>query len=316
MSSSKQNKSKLVDPNLFNMQTATPTFKNLLFKYEKQNLTKIKNTKRINANSILLEIDKRRHKIELEEQEGDYMFKELIKNVKFKQELFNNYGLKAYKHYDESPKENFNVKLDKVAFLNSTDEKKKENFRNNKKLKRRNFSLNTGKSKLLKLPEIVNNVETKEDKRIKILNEIKRLNSSLDDFNNDTDTLNKQNTFNVRKSSDNSNIIKINENNDSNKEIQSLTNGFRIQNLSCDRIKKNRALTENNFSRNHLNNKPKGPQKMNKDYLKYLQTFRDKLVLEEKKHKNYFDSNNYGCDSFRQKYNYLNTRFFQTNQED
>ena len=311
MSSSKKSKSNLSVQPLFNLQNATPTFKNLLFKYEKQNATKIKNTKRINANSILIEIDKRRHKVELEENSGSYMHKELLKNLKVKEDLVNNYGLRAYKHYNEASKHKYDIKLDKVEFLNPIEIIKKNSYSLNRKLQRQNMNLSCGRNKLLKLPEI-NNTESTEKKRTKMINEIKRLNNySLDyGINNHTGVLDKG------KSNKTSNDIKVPENNDSSYEIQNYTNGIRSQNYSSEKINKSKILTINNFNRSHLINKPQGPHKMNKDYLKYLQTFRDKLVLEEKKHKNYFDSNNYGCDSFRQKYNYLNTRFFQTNQED
>ena len=312
MSSSKKSKSNLSIQPLFNLQTATPTFKSLLFKYEKQNLSKIKNTKRINVNSILVEIEKRRHKIELEERSGRYMLKELVKNLKVKQELESNYGLRAYKHYNEAPKHNYDIKLDKVAFLNPIEIIKKNSYSLNKKFQRQNMNLSCGRNKVLKLPEILNNTENNEKKRIKMINEIKRLNNySLDyGINNDIDILDK------RKSNNTSNDIKATENNDSSYEIQNYTSGIRSQNYSSDKIKKSKILTDNSFNRSYLVNKLQRPHKMNKDYLKYLQTFRDKLVLEEKKHKSYFDSNTYGCDSFRKKYNYLNTRFFKTEKEE
>lgn len=303
---------------LFNVQNATPTFKSLLMKYEKQNLSKDKNKIRIkNLNSIFFEIDRRRRKIELEEKESEYMFREIRKDLQLNQELVNHFGIRAQRHVQEAQKINIRVKMDKTAFLNPIKKPDKINYSasQNKKYDSQNISLSVSRNKLLTLPEIINKSQnSRKNRRLKIMNGIRKINDlSFESIKNDLEMLDKDNTINVSRNAlkDLKKIpseIKLAENktiNDEKSGIQNYTSGRVSQNFSLDNSK-NRLFTDGN-SFISKNNKT---LKLNSDYINYLENITDKLIFDKERHKRYFYNNDYGCDISKLKYNYLKKKFF------
>ena len=49
---------------------------------------------------------------------------------------------------------------------------------------------------------------------------------------------------------------------------------------------------------------------MNENYISKLTDFKDLLIKEEKEKRVYFNNNDYGCQKFKEKYNYLMKNVF------
>ena len=61
---------------------------------------------------------------------------------------------------------------------------------------------------------------------------------------------------------------------------------------------------------NNDNKKIKYELTVNENYISKLTDFKDLLIKEEKEKRVYFNNNDYGCQKFKEKYNYLMKNVF------
>jgi len=289
---------------------STKTFKNLLYKYQK-----MKKGKSLNNKFFLKTIHKKIQKLDYQEHENDFIYKEIKKDMEIKKKILNAFGTKALYHLDEIKNINVPVKMEKSKFFNQmSDLQEKEN--NNSVSDQQNLdvkkSLNNGKNKhiynshkIIYFPKIIKtrNVKKSQSKNLfKTLSLMKNTSSSFENKNeipeNEKNEKNKNNqntksifgycnTTNEFNSPSSPNILKTNfnktltESNQNNKDISVINNTFRRRKF-----------------------------KINKNCFNDLKDIKEKLLWERKKQKRYFENNKYGCDIYKLKYNYLKTKYF------
>ncbi len=117
--------------------------------------------------------------------------------------------------------------------------------------------------------------------------------------------------LNDSSNSNNNNINKINDKqraSKSTKNIFNLNNKYSKRQIkeykSKDNIKKENG---DDFVKIKLN---KNILSLSENYISRLTNFKDLLIEEEKQKRKYFNKNDYGCKSFKEKYKYLNSKYF------
>lgn len=299
---------------------STKVFKHIIMKYNK----KKKDTRQAKQ-PIYKRIENNLQKLETEENENEFIIREVRKNIELKRKILFRYGTKAIKHYDEFQKYKIKTKLDKKALLNPlwdlnlSDNHKRTNSSNVKDdKKRKNFISH----KIINFPSIseidkkpINNEKNLYDSISiikKLENSFRAIDAKSEIKNETTDNfIAKQYTpsFKIKKKeiidkyyNTFNNISLINKkvtsykilNNEQNTPLKSET-GYTTSYKDSNYI--NRFKTKNNF-------------RINQNYLNYLQKIKDKFDSKEKRQKKYFENNKYGCDEFKLKYNYLSQKFF------
>ena len=299
---------------------STKVFKHIIMKYNK----KKKDTRQAKQ-PIYKRIENNLQKLETEENENEFIIREVRKNIELKRKILFRYGTKAIKHYDEFQKYKIKTKLDKKALLNPlwdlnlSDNHKRTNSSNVKDdKKRKNFISH----KIINFPSIseidkkpINNEQNLYDS-ISIIKKLENSFGAIDaksEIKNETtdNFIAKQYTpsFKIKKNkiidkyyNTFNNISLINKkvtsykiiNNEQNTPLKSET-GYTTSYKDSNYI--NRFKTKNNF-------------RINQNYLNYLQKIKDKFDSKEKRQKKFFENNKYGCDEFKLKYNYLSQKFF------
>ena len=299
---------------------STKVFKHIIMKYNKK-----KRDTRQAKQPIYKRIENNLQKLETEENENEFIIREVRKNIELKRKILFRYGTKAIKHYDEFQKYKIKTKLDKKALLNPlwdlnlSDNHKRTNSSNVKDdKKRKNFISH----KIINFPSIseidkkpINNEQNLYDS-ISIIKKLENSFGAIDaksEIKNETtdNFIAKQYTpsFKIKKNkiidkyyNTFNNISLINKkvtsykiiNNEQNTPLKSET-GYTTSYKDSNYI--NRFKTKNNF-------------RINQNYLNYLQKIKDKFDSKEKRQKKYFENNKYGCDEFKLKYNYLTQKFF------
>ena len=299
---------------------STKTFKHIIMKYnkKKRDTTQAKQP-------IYKRIENNLQKLETEENENEFIIREVRKNIELKRTILFRYGTKAIKHYDDFQKYKIKTKLDKKALfnplwdLNLSDNHKRTNSSNVKDdKKRKNFISH----KIINFPSIseidkkpINNEQNLYDS-ISIIKKLENSFGAIDaksEIKNETtdNFIAKQYTpsFKIKKNkiidkyyNTFNNISLINKkvtsykiiNNEQNTPLKSET-GYTTSYKDSNYI--NRFKTKNNF-------------RINQNYLNYLQKIKDKFDSKEKRQKKFFENNKYGCDEFKLKYNYLTQKFF------
>lgn len=299
---------------------STKVFKHIIMKYNK----KKKDTRQAKQ-PIYKRIENNLQKLETEENENEFIIREVRKNIELKRTILFRYGTKAIKHYDDFQKYKIKTKLDKKALfnplwdLNLSDNHKRTNSSNVKDdKKRKNFISH----KIINFPSIseidkkpINNEKNLYDSISiikKLENSFRAIDAKSEIKNETTDNfIAKQYTpsFKIKKKeiidkyyNTFNNISLINKkvtsykilNNEQNTPLKSET-GYTTSYKDSNYI--NRFKTKNNF-------------RINQNYLNYLQKIKDKFDSKEKRQKKYFENNKYGCDEFKLKYNYLTQKFF------
>ena len=306
---------------LFDCRNASSIFSKIMKKYYNRNNNVFLN----NKGYIAYAIEQKREKLQFEEKDNMYIYKE-AKNIANSNELLLElYGNKAKKRFYDISKLLTPIKLDRKLFF-SPNKKEEKNNRNKDNLDD-NF---INKKGFMKLPII--------DKDY-LYNKIKG-SKSIKKF------LTTENMKNV----DRKRIIK-NLENKKQKKLEKEELGIdalklKIKNKSHKNIslnyKKNLPASSNKISKSSKSNKNilstqklknesikeyKSKEKiMNKDknniktlkteltlsdnYILKLTDFRDQLIKEEEKNRKYFNKNDYGCRSFKEKYNYINSKYF------
>ena len=299
---------------------STKAFKRIITKYHK----KLRDTSQARQ-PIYKRIENDLQQLETEENENEFIIREVRRNIELQRKILFRYGTKAIKHYDDLQKYKIKTKLDKKSLfnplsdLNLSDNHKTANLSNVKNVKKRKKFIS---HKIINFPSIseidrkpINNEKSLYDS----ISIIKKLESSFGA--NDAKSEIKNETTESFITKNNTPLIK----NKKNKIIDNYYNTF--NNISL--INKNAVSSKilNNEGNTPLKNKTgyttsykdskyinrfktKNNFKINQNYLNYLQKIRDKFDSKEKSQKKYFENNKYGCDEFKLKYNYLTQKFF------
>ena len=281
------------------------------------NLDKNKNK----TEEFLKIIEDLRLKEEMIETDKDYLIKESRKEMRINQEMLFLLGKKGGEF--KKAKNLGKIKLDKKIFINPLEKNEKK------------FLIAKCKSNvnILKLP-IINNIK-KKNKKLKISNSVIknsinyrpsqhkiflsernspkiRFNDSVSNTNEDDDSSKKMN--------DNISSYNSSKNINNKKNLKKSLNTILIQSASRNRNKDNLFSSKtinifssnyngcsdmdilNDFAINRTNKKP---------VISLLDNINEELKSDEKRHKNYFRNNDYGCELSKFKINYLERHFFQ-----
>ena len=292
-------KNKIIPKNkLFDIEKSSTTFISLMSKYNSRKL-KIKNNDKC---YIAKEIDKKRFELEKEEKEDLFIFKEAKNISHINQELIFNYGTKAKtKDYNVS-KFQSPIKLGKKLFFDPTKYNtlsnsltpkikkgilnlpliSKNSFKHNHKplLTYSNTNILKNKNKNKKNSTINTDSSLSKYKLINFSPIKSNLDSSIE-----TDT-------NLCPSSFRN---KVNDINEIIKEM-----------IKYKKSKNNKIKRQNNII--YLSNR--NFFSYNGSYLTSVTNFKDQLINEEKKQRNYFNRNDYGCKLFKEKYDFLSKKYF------
>ena len=281
----------------FDINNATKTFKKLVEKHRKE---KIKN-KIINFNKtdeFFNTLTNVFFKEEIKENDFDYIFREIKNQIKQNQNMVDKYGINATKKI--MPITRQPIKYNKNLIINPLiNEGKKE-------ISYSYFFSNKNKNnKKVNLPCIIK-------KDITIINNtkdspVKKLFDK--DVNKKDDNKKKNNDLNN---------IKIKTSNSSNDYNYNYYNTF-----SNERYKPNKSFNffskTNNMlipNRNRNNNSTftfgnKSTYSFDRsEYLQTLDSLNDQIKYNRRRHRIYFNSNDYGCELFKSKYNYIHKNYF------
>ena len=284
---------------LFDIDKSTKTFMTLMTKYRNQK----RKTKDKDNNFVIREIDDKRYKLEIEEKDNMYIYKEAKNLAYINQELINRYGAKAKSQTYDISKFQVPIKLGKNTFFDPT----KEN------IEKSNSSLKIIKKGIIKLPLISQNLTKYNKKPLLTYNNSNCIKNKNEDFKN-IKMITDYSLDNNKKYD-----IPINNNNEPNNGTEK--NGLLFSlfsksenNLLIDENKKNKNIKK--VKRNSFRNKNNkycsniGLLDFNGNYVTKLSKFKDKLIKEEREKRNYFDRNDYGYNLFMEKYDFLNKKYF------
>ena len=282
---------------LFDIEKSTTTFMSLMSKYHKQ---KRKNNSK-DKYFVIRAIDEKRHKLEIEEKDNLYIYKEAKNLAYINQELINKYGTKAKTQaYDESKLQG-PIKIGKNNFFDPTIDNAPFQTESSIKLRKKG---------IIKLPLISQKYSNYINKPLLTYNSSNFLKNKNEDIKNIrmiTDyTFNsvKKNTLDNPKNSElnletETKICSSFRNNNSDRNL------FAAENIKNKKIKKHIFRNKNNnfySDKNIFSN--------NGSYLTKLSNFKEQLIKEEREKRNYFDKNDYGYNLFKEKYNYVNKKYF------
>ena len=298
---------------------STKAFKRIIIKYhkKKREIIQVKQPiqKRI-ENSI--------QKLETQENENEFIIREVRKNIELKRKILFRYGTKAINHFNELQKYKLKSKLDKKLLfnpfleLNLSDNYKTPNSSNVKEVKKRKKFIS---HKIINFPSI-SEIDKKPNSNEKSLYDnisiIKKLENSFGDIDAKSEIKN--------ETPENLNEKKITSFNNKKKKIidkyyntfnnislinKKVTSSKILNNEQNTPLKNDRGYATSYKERKNINRfKTKNNFRINPNYLNYLQKIRDKFDSKEKSQKKYFENNKYGCDEFKLKYNYLTQKYF------
>ena len=307
---------------IFDCKYSSYTFNKLMKKYLKRKHKPVLTNKGYIFNAI----EEKREKLQLEEKDDKYIYKETKNNVNQNDLLMSLYGNKAKNRYYDISKLISPIKIEKnLFFVSDKKEEKDKDDKNNLTVKYIN------KKGIMKLPLIFedfifNKKKEKDSKSTKnfftignsknidkkkilknLYNKNKKIKKGTDALQLTIKNKNKKDmSRNIAK-----NILPYSYNftSKSNKDIILLTQRPKNITIKEYKSKENKVYNlKNNFKNNIKRLKYELTSKDN--YISKLTNFREQLIKEEKKKRQYFNTNDYGCSSFKEKYNFLNTKYF------
>jgi hypothetical protein len=254
----------------FNFDNASYTFLSIFNNYNnyKNGLKQQKETNIVNL------FDKERKKAEKKETEEDYIFNDMRKERRIKQELPNGYGEKSNEKHHEVDSSKYKVKLNKNLFMDMFDD---NSFQNNNSIKVSN--------KILTLPQISNErISKAESISIEVDEQINKHNDKSPNGSSFV-------TINYEGSLTEPNIV--------NSQFESLNNS----NLNSD---VNKSIYSINLPIIKKNKKPK-----NFNYIQILDIVKRDFMKKEKSYRHLFNKYNYGINLSNQKYKFVMKKYFQ-----
>ena len=293
-----KNKIKTPNNSLFDIEKSSTTFMNLMSKY-KSHKRKMQNSDKC---YIAKEIDEKRYKLEKEEKDEIYIYKE-TKNISYiNQELIYNYGKKAKEKSYNASKFQLPIKIGKQLFFDPTKDYTLQN----------SLSTKIMKKGILKLPLISQNYIKYYKKPLLTYNNSKifKKNDYKKSFKINTDY-----SFDSNKKLYESPIKK---NFDSSIETETNLCPSTFRNIKDDKnILISEILKNNKNKSNKFRNRNKNVYFSNRNifsyngiYLSNVSDFKEELIKEEKKKRNYFERNDYGYKLFKEKYAFLSNKYF------
>ena len=280
---------------------STKIFRELIMQYKQ----KREEGKKINKQLLIKSLQNKIKNIECNEK--DFIIRETRRNIKIKNKVLDNFGDKSLFHIDKANKIDAKIKIEKSKLLNPfLDYKSTEPQSSRSKKSKNNDKYNS--HKIIQFPNIIN--------RVKKNNEFKSF--EIKNFTNNNSITNRSNNESctpIRKyfsptkddskdSTRNYYLSLLSESNAMSKKKSS-------PNILRDQLKT--PLSERNnssFNRSKKNSMSSISSLINIDYIKYMQSIKDKFLLDEQKKEKYFEYNQYGCDGFKLKYKYLKENYF------
>ena len=280
-----------------NMNSTTKTFRKLIEKNTRKNNI----NKKIFYNKteeIFHSLNKVFFKAELNETDEDYMFKEIKNQIRLNQQMIDLYGKNAKNKM--FPRSREPIKFDKNLIINPLS------YEETKYVRYTPFRVGSkyDNDKKLNLPCILtNNLRTINYRESPGKKSVKSKKDNNDSNANtiDRNIYNNINTENsLMNSNKNYNITFNNENRNNNKIMKYFSK------INDNMNMKNSSNNNSTFS---IGSKSNNSFDRNK-YVMTLDNLSENVENNQTRHRRYFNLNDYGCTSFKNKYNYISNNYF------
>jgi len=257
---------------MFNVKKSSNKFQELFNEYKKHRQI----GKKYKNFSILMFFDQHRNKVEDDEKEEDFLFRDLKNMRREEKELIEEYGTNAKNEFHSIKDKNFKIKLEKNIFFNgfaSTERNKKKN------------------KKIIKINEI--NLPNIFNKRNCSNNNLDVIKNSIEELKNN---IKNENYFSKKNS------IKSRNNSINNLYYNSYDNN---KNNNIIKIKHQRNKSYNYYSIDNNNNNSE-----RKNYIQTLNDERNKFIKEKNKYYYVFNKNQKKSEKLDKKINFIETKYF------
>ncbi len=257
---------------MFNVKKSSNKFQELFNEYKKHRQI----GKKYKNFSILMFFDQHRNKVEDDEKEEDFLFRDLKNMRREEKELIEEYGTNAKNEFHSIKDKNFKIKLEKNIFFNgfeSTERNKKKN------------------KKIIKINEI--NLPNIFNKRNCSNNNLDVIKYSIEELKNN---IKNENYFSKKNS------IKSRNNSINNLYYNSYDNN---KNNNIIKIKHQRNKSYNYYSIDNNNNNSE-----RKNYIQTLNDERNKFIKEKNKYYYVFNKNQKKSEKLDKKINFIETKYF------
>jgi hypothetical protein len=280
-----------------NMNTTTKTFRKLLEK----NTRKANKNKKIFYNKteeLFHSLNNVFFNAELKETDEDYMFKEIKNQIKLNQQMVDLYGKNAKNKI--FPRSREPIKYDKNLIINPL------NYEETKYVRYTPFRVGNkyDNDKKLNLPCILtNNLRTVYKRESPGKESVK---SKKDNNESNTNTIDRNiyNSINTE-----SPLMNMNKNYNTTFNNENRYNNRIINYFSKTNDNMNMKNSSNSNSTFSIGNKSYNSFDRYK-YVMTLDNLSENVENNQIRHTRYFNLNDYGCNSFRNKYNYISNNYF------
>ena len=257
---------------MFNVKKSSNKFQELFNEYKKHRQI----GKKYKNFSILMFFDQHRNKVEDDEKEEDFLFRDLKNMRREEKELIEEYGTNAKNEFHSIKDKNFKIKLEKNIFFNGF-----ESTERNKKKNKKIIKINE-----INLPNIFNKRNCSNNNLDVIKNSIEELKYNIKNENN----FSKKNSIKSRNNSINNLYYNSYDNNKNNNIIK---------------IKHQRNKSYNYYSIDNNNNNSE-----RKNYIQTLNDERNKFIKEKNKYYYVFNKNQKKSEKLDKKINFIQTKYF------
>ena len=257
---------------MFNVKKSSNKFQELFNEYKKHRQI----GKKYKNFSILMFFDQHRNKVEDDEKEEDFLFRDLKNMRREEKELIEEYGTNAKNEFHSIKDKNFKIKLEKNIFFNGF-----ESTERNKKKNKKIIKINE-----INLPNIFNKRNCSNNNLDVIKNSIEELKNNIKNEN----YFSKKNSIKSRNNSINNLYYNSYENNKNNNIIK---------------IKHQRNKSYNYYSIDNNNNNSE-----RKNYIQTLNDERNKFIKEKNKYYYVFNKNQKKSEKLDKKINFIETKYF------
>ena len=265
---------------MFNVKKSSNKFQELFNKYKKQ----LQIGKKYRNFSILMFFDQHRNKVEDDEKEEDFLFRDLKNMRREEKELIEEYGTNAKNEFHSIKDKNFKIKLEKNIFFNGF-----ESTERNKKKNKKIIKINE-----INLPNIFYKRNCSNNNLDVIKNSIEELKNNI---NNENNNFSKKNSIKKIKSRNNSLINNL-------YNYNSFENNKNNNNNNI-KIKHQRNKSYNYYSIDNNNNNSE-----RKNYIQTLNDERNKFIKEKNKYYYVFNKNQKKSEKLDKKLNFIETKYF------
>ncbi len=285
-----------------NMNTTTKTFRKLIEKNTKKN-NKNKKIFYNKTEELFHSLNNVFFKAELKETDMDYMFKEIKNQIRLNQQMVDLYGKNAKNKIIPHSREP--IKYDKNLIINPLSYEETKYFRYTPFRVGNKFD----NDKKLNLPCILtNNLRTVYKRESPGKESVKSKKDNNENNNNESNSntidRNIYNNINTESS-----LMNINKNYNTTFNNENRNNNRIINYFSKTNDNLNMKKSSNNNSTFSIGNKSNNSFDRYK-YVMTLDNLSENVVNNQTRHRRYFNLNDYGCTSFKNKYNYISNNYF------